>query len=210
MILIGNETESTIRYGGENSRMKSLVCLGEACKGIRWLKSRITILILLLIKSASDGVDTTFTESLNYQINDLAVVLKIATLEGNLNVFKSDVTHFEQHKVVVTIKLVKTYTNYEDLAEISDRKRWSKVKIGGVKFTMLHCLLYDERWSNWVFKQRQLIYLAKVVSFNLKWNGKQSTADGADTVPQQISVRLHLLKYAPRDAPIVVKPNNTC
>ena len=81
-----------------------------------------------------DGVDTTFTASLELP-NEMTFGsgTPSATLEGGNNVFKiTDVTR-TGNKVVVTIKLAKTYTNYGDLArDIRSVNDDLKVKVGGV------------------------------------------------------------------------------
>lgn len=108
-----------------------------------------------------------------------------ATLEGGNNVFKiTDVTR-TGNKVVVTIKLAKTYTNYEDLARdirsVSDDLKVKKsVLVTNAAFVNTNYTMKGEVGG--VFKAKAThMPSGKVVNFNLKWNGKQ-TADGADAI----------------------------
>lgn len=160
-----------------------------------------------------DAVDTTFTASLELP-NEMTFGsgTPAATLEGANNIFKITNVNRTGNKVVVTIKLVKNYTNYEDLArDIRSVDDDLKVKIGGVKFTDAAVANTNYTMKGEVgglFKAKAThTPTGKVVNFNLKWNGKQ-TADGADAIaPTDLSKITFTLKYVPETTP--VKPQKS-
>lgn len=160
-----------------------------------------------------DAVDTTFTASLELP-NEMTFGsgTPAATLEGANNIFKITNVNRTGNKVVVTIKLVKNYTNYEDLArDIRSVDDDLKVKIGGVKFTAAAVANTNYTMKGEVgglFKAKAThTPTGKVVNFNLKWNGKQ-TADGADAIaPTDLSKITFTLKYVPETTP--VKPQKS-
>ena len=158
-----------------------------------------------------DAVDTTFTASLELP-NEMTFGsgTPAATLEGANNIFKITNVNRTGNKVVVTIKLVKNYTNYEDLArDIRSVDDDLKVKIGGVKFTDAAVANTNYTMKGEVgglFKAKAThTPTGKVVNFNLKWNGKQ-TADGADAIaPTDLSKITFTMKYAPETSPVTPK-----
>lgn len=160
-----------------------------------------------------DAVDTTFTASLELP-NEMTFGsgTPAATLEGANNIFKITNVNRTGNKVVVTIKLVKNYTNYEDLArDIRSVDDDLKVKIGGVKFTAAAVANTNYTMKGEVgglFKAKAThTPTGKVVNFNLKWNGKQ-TADGADAIaPTDLGKITFTLKYVPETTP--VKPQKS-
>ena len=160
-----------------------------------------------------DSVDTTFTASLELP-NEMTFGsgTPAATLEGSNNIFKITDVNRTGNKVVVTIKLVKNYTNYADLArDIRSVDDELKVKIAGVKFTndaVANTNYTMKGEVGGLFKAKAThTPTGKVVNFNLKWNGKQ-TADGADAIaPTDLSKITFTLKYVPETTP--VKPQKS-
>lgn len=214
-ILIGNETEHNQVYvTGRNDthEVTGLLRVKPVKDQMTQIENHYSNPIANQI--SLDGVDTTFTASLELP-NEMTFGsgTPSATLEGGNNVFKITNVTRTGNKVVVTIKLVKTYTNYEDLArDIRSVSDDLKVKVGGVKFT--NAAFVNTNYTmkgevGGVFKAKAThIPSGKVVNFNLKWNGKQ-TADGADAIaPTDLSKITFTLKYAPETTPVTpVKPN---
>ena len=205
-ILIGNETEHNQIYETGRTDIHEITGLLK----VKPIKDQMTQIEKHYNNPAAnqislDAVDTTFTASLELP-NEMTFGTDTpnATLEGANNVFKITKVTRTGNKVVVTIKLVKTYTNYKDFArDIRSVSDDLKVKVGGVKFT--NDAVVNKNYTmkgevGGLFKAKAThITTGKVVNFNLKWNGKQS-ADGADaTAPTDLSKITFTMKYKAPD-----------
>ena len=205
-ILIGNETEHNQIYETGRTDIHEITGLLK----VKPIKDQMTQIEKHYNNPAAnqislDAVDTTFTASLELP-NEMTFGTDTpnATLEGANNVFKITKVTRTGNKVVVTIKLVKTYTNYKDFArDIRSVSDDLKVKVGGVKFTndaVVNTNYTMKGEVGGLFKAKAThITTGNVVNFNLKWNGKQS-ADGADAIaPTDLSKITFTMKYKAPD-----------
>ena len=214
-ILIGNETEHNQVFETRKTDTHEVTGLLK----VKPVKDQMTQIERyynnpIANQISLDSVDTTFTASLELpNAMTFGTGTPTATLEGANNIFKITNVNRTGNKVVVTIKLVKSYTNYEELArDIRSVDDDLKVKVGGVKFTDAAVANTNYTMKGEVgglFKAKAtFIPTGKAVNFNLKWNGKQ-TADGADAIaPTDLSKITFTMKYAPETTPVTpVKPN---
>ena len=205
-ILIGNETEHNQIYETGRTDRHEITGLLK----VKPIKDQMTQIEKHYNNPAAnqislDAVDTTFTASLELP-NEMTFGTDTpnATLEGANNVFKITKVTRTGNKVVVTIKLIKTYTNYKDFArDIRSVSDDLKVKVGGVKFTndaVVNTNYTMKGEVGGLFKAKAThITTGNVVNFNLKWNGKQS-ADGADAIaPTDLSKITFTMKYKAPD-----------
>ena len=213
-ILIGNETEHNKVFETRRTNTHEVTGLLK----VKPVKDQMTQIENhynnpIANQISLDSVDTTFTASLELPSEmTFGSGTPAATLEGSNNIFKITDVNRTGNKVVVTIKLVKNYTNYADLArDIRSVDDELKVKIAGVKFTndaVANTNYTMKGEVGGLFKAKAThTPTGKVVNFNLKWNGKQ-TADGADAIaPTDLSKITFTLKYVPETTP--VKPQKS-
>ena len=213
-ILIGNETEHNQVFETRRTNTHEVTGLLK----VKPVKDQMTQIENhynnpIANQISLDSVDTTFTASLELPSEmTFGSGTPAATLEGSNNIFKITDVNRTGNKVVVTIKLVKNYTNYADLArDIRSVDDELKVKIAGVKFTndaVANTNYTMKGEVGGLFKAKAThTPTGKVVNFNLKWNGKQ-TADGADAIaPTDLSKITFTLKYVPETTP--VKPQKS-
>ena len=208
-ILIGNETEHDAVYVSKKNAKHEFTGLLD----VKPIKDKMVALENFYNNPLGNQVtlsdiDTTFTSSLELPAEmEFTSPTPTATLEGANGVFKITNVQKIGNKVTVTIKLARTYVNYDDLSrDIKSVDDSLKVKLDGAVFTSAAKLNTNYTVKGKVsgaFSGKAIMNSnGKAVRFDFKWKGKQ-LPEGADAIaPTDYNNITFTLKYTDS-----VKPN---